>query len=264
MAEKGILRPAWGSFRISLVKGKGLKLCSTLDDVYASLNSAAERLVVIEFYANTSDKCKKMFSRVEQIANNAPNVIFLKVDVDQNREAVEEFDIHLENQNTQLPAFILMKNNQRVGEMFGETNAVKLKDLVEKHGAMMFGSKELQDTANYTLQALEAVMTGVFDLAEHLNQKTRDLSNSISNLDREVNYISALASQYERKVNYGTLKKSLTVEKISYARPMTERKYVLTLDERYQRLQINYNELDHVGNAYGQNRSKTDSIGSAM
>jgi chromosome segregation ATPase len=205
-----------------------------------------------------------MFSRVEQIANNSPNVNFLKVDVDQNREAVEEFDIHLENQNTQLPAFILMKNNQRVGEMFGETNAVKLKDLVEKHGAMMFGSKELQDTANYTLQALEAVMTGVFDLAEHLNQKTRNLSDSISNLDREVNHISALASQYERKVNYGTLKKSLTVEKISYARPMTERKYVLTLDERYQRLQINYNELDHVGTAFGQNRPKGDSIGSAM
>jgi thioredoxin 1 len=264
MAEIGILRAVWISFRISLVKGKGLKLCSTLDDVYASLNSAAERLVVIEFYANTSDRCKLMFSRVEQIANNAPNVIFLKVDVDQNREAVKEFDIHPGNQNPQLPAFILMKNNQRVDEMFGETNAVKLKDLVEKHGAMIFGSKELQDTANYTLQALEAVMTGVFDLAEHLNQKTRDLSDSISNLDRDVNYISALALQYQGKVNFGTLKKSLTVEKLSYARPMAERKYDQNLDERYQRLQINYNELDHVGNAYVPNRSKRDSIDSAM
>ena len=75
-----------------------------------------------------------MFSRVEQIANNSPNVNFLKVDVDQNREAVEEFDVHPEFQNPQLPTFILMKNNQRVGEMFGETNAAKLKDLVEKHG----------------------------------------------------------------------------------------------------------------------------------
>ena len=264
MAKIGIFRLPWSSFRISLVKGKGLKLCSTLDDINASLDSAAERLVVIEFYANTCDRCKKMFSQVEQIANNAPNAVFLKVDVDQNREAIEEFDVHLENQNPQLPAFILMKNNQRVGEIFGETNAVKLKDLVERHGAMMFGSKELQDTANYTLQALEAIMTGVFDLAEHMNQRTRDLSDSISNLDREVNYISALASQYQGKVNYGTLKKSLTVEKISYARQMTERKYVLNLDERYQRLQINYNELDHVGNSFGKNRTKGDSIDSAM
>ena len=62
---------------------------------------------------------------------------------------------------------------------------------------MLFGSNELQETANYTLQALEAVMTGVFNLAEHLNQKTQDLSNTISNLDQEVNYISALASQYQ-------------------------------------------------------------------
>ena len=62
---------------------------------------------------------------------------------------------------------------------------------------MLFGSNELQETANYTLQALEAVMTGVHVLAEHLNQKTQDLSNTISNLDQEVNYVSALASQYQ-------------------------------------------------------------------
>ena len=62
---------------------------------------------------------------------------------------------------------------------------------------MLFGSQELQETANYTLQALEAVMTGVFNLAEHLTQKTQDLSNTISNLDQEVNYVSALASQYQ-------------------------------------------------------------------
>ena len=109
-------------------------MCTTLEEVYSGLNSAADRLVVIEFYANWCDRCKLMFSRVEQIANNSPNVNFLKVDVDQNREAVEEFDVHPEFQNPQLPTFILMKNNQRVGEMFGETNAAKLKDLVEKHG----------------------------------------------------------------------------------------------------------------------------------
>jgi thiol-disulfide isomerase/thioredoxin len=93
-----------------------------LDEVYTGLNNAADRLVVIEFYANWCDRCKLMFSRVEQIANNSPNVNFLK------------FDVHPEFQNPQLPTFILMKNNQRVGEMFGETNAAKLKDLVEKHG----------------------------------------------------------------------------------------------------------------------------------
>ena len=111
-----------------------MKLCTTLDEVYSGLNNAADRLVVIEFYANWCDRCKLMFSQVEQIANNSPNVNFLKVDVDQNREAVEEFDVHPEFQNPQLPTFILMKKNQRVGEMFGETNAAKLKDLVEKHG----------------------------------------------------------------------------------------------------------------------------------
>ena len=105
-----------------------------MDEVNLGLNSAADWLVVIEFYANWCDRCKFMFSSVEQIANNSPNVNFLKVDVDQNREAVEEFDVLPEFQNPQLPTFILMKNNQRVGEMFGETNAAKLKALVEKHG----------------------------------------------------------------------------------------------------------------------------------
>ena len=45
---------------------------------------------------------------------------------------------------------------------------------------------------------------------------------------------------------------------------MYDRDYDLNLEDRYQRLQINYNELDHVGNAYVPNRSKRDSIGSAM
>ena len=74
-------------------------------------------------------------------------------------------------------------------------------------GAMLFGSQELQDTANYTLQALEAVMTGVYTLSDHLNLKTQGLANSINNLDQEVNYVSALSAQYHRKVNFGQLKK---------------------------------------------------------
>ena len=66
------------------------------------------------------------------------------------------------------------------------------------------------------------------------------------------------------KVNFGQLKKSLTVEKADYSRPMYDRDYDLNLEDRYQRLQINYNELDHVGNVYVPNRSKRDSIGSTM
>ena len=71
---------------------------------------------------------------------------------------------------------------------------------------------------------------------------------------------------YSGKVNFGQLKKSLTVEKADYSRPMYDRDYDLNLEDRYQRLQINYNELDQVGNAYVPNRSKRDSIsiGSAM
>ena len=124
---------------------------------------------------------------------------------------------------------------------------------------MLFGSQELQETATYTLQALEAVMTGVYTLSDHLNIKTQDLANSINNLDQEVNYVSALSAQYHRKVNFGQLKKSLTVEKANYKVPMYTTNYELNLDVRYQRLQINYNELDNVGNAYMPKR-KRDSI----
>ena len=70
---------------------------------------------------------------------------------------------------------------------------------------MLFGSQELHDTANYTMMALDAVMNGVFTLAEHLNRKTEELTNTISNLDQEVNYISALSAQYQGthvKINF--------------------------------------------------------------
>ena len=33
--------------------------------------------------------------KVKELSNITPNVLFLGVDIDQNREAVEEFDVHL-------------------------------------------------------------------------------------------------------------------------------------------------------------------------
>ena len=111
------------------------KTCATINDIEAVMQNAGDRLIVLSFYANWCDRCKSMNPKVETIANTSPNVIFLKVDVDVNKEAVEEYDVESGDfENPRLPTFIFMKNHQRLDEMLGETNVTKLKELVEKHG----------------------------------------------------------------------------------------------------------------------------------
>ena len=75
-----------------------------------------------------------MFPKVEEIANTSPNVVFIKIDIEKNRDITDEFDVIPDVQDPQLPVFVFMKNKLRIDEMYGETNCSKLKGLVEKHG----------------------------------------------------------------------------------------------------------------------------------
>lgn len=75
-----------------------------------------------------------MSPNVEEIANTSPNVVFIKIDVEKNRDITDEFDVIPDVQDPQLPVFVFMKNKQRIDEMYGEKNCSKLKGLVEKHG----------------------------------------------------------------------------------------------------------------------------------
>lgn len=64
--------------------------------------------VILDFYADWCNPCKMLGGRLEKIAPQYPNVIFLKVNVDQFREVASAYDVK------GLPTLIFFKNGKQV------------------------------------------------------------------------------------------------------------------------------------------------------
>ena len=60
------------------------------------------------------------------MSGEMPEVVFLKVDVDENEDAAQEYNI------SAMPTFIFIKKEAKVADMMG-ANADKLKALVAQH-----------------------------------------------------------------------------------------------------------------------------------
>merc|ERR1712136_358548 len=99
--------------------------CNTVEELKEKLGSAGGKLVVIDFYATWCDPCKQIAPKIEQMATEFPNVLFLKVDIDQNDDAAKEYDI------TSMPTFLLIKDEKKVSDLTG-ADSDKLRELVEQ------------------------------------------------------------------------------------------------------------------------------------
>merc|ERR1712029_74154 len=105
---------------------KMVKQCATLAELKEQLKAAGDKLVVVDFFATWCGPCKVIAPQIEQMDTEMSDVVFLKVDVDENEDAAQEYSI------SAMPTFIFMKNNAKVADMMG-ANFDKLKELVEKH-----------------------------------------------------------------------------------------------------------------------------------
>merc|ERR1712018_333065 len=114
-------RPDLFNWLIKMVKAIG-----SMAELTQQLEEAGDKLVVIDFHAVWCGPCKMIAPRLEEMSNTKPNVVFLKVDVDEAEDVAAEYNI------SAMPTFIFMKNKNRVGELMG-ANADKLKELVEQH-----------------------------------------------------------------------------------------------------------------------------------
>merc|ERR1712080_92286 len=101
--------------------------CATVAELKRVLKDAGDKLVVIDFFATWCGPCKVIAPEIETMSKGAfSDVIFLKVDVDENEEATQDYNI------TAIPTFILVKYSQKVAEMKG-ANADKLKSMITEH-----------------------------------------------------------------------------------------------------------------------------------
>jgi len=103
-----------------------VKQCASLAELKEQLKSAGDKLVVIDFFATWCGPCKVIAPQIETMSAEMPEVVFLKVDVDENEDAAQEYNI------SAMPTFIFIKKEAKVADMMG-ANADKLKALVAQH-----------------------------------------------------------------------------------------------------------------------------------
>ena len=98
----------------------------SLTDLKAKIESAKE-LVVIDFYATWSAPCKLIDPLIEGMSKGEFSaVLFLKVDVDANEEAAQEYNIDT------FPTYIFLKSGKTLGTMEG-ADVDQLMKLINEH-----------------------------------------------------------------------------------------------------------------------------------
>jgi len=95
-------------------------------DLATQLREAGSRLVVIDFFAEWCGPCKMISPLVEQLASQLTDVVFLKVDVDQNPEIAATYAVR------SMPTFVFIKSGRKV-DSFSGANYEKLKDTVYRY-----------------------------------------------------------------------------------------------------------------------------------
>jgi thioredoxin len=117
-----------GDIVLSLRGGGGrVKSVATKAELDAILTEAGSKtLVVIDFSAVWCGPCKMIAPAYEELANEYTDVIFLKVDVDENPEVTEMFQV------MSMPTFLFLKNRESV-ERWSGASVDKLRTALANH-----------------------------------------------------------------------------------------------------------------------------------
>merc|ERR1711976_314847 len=105
---------------------KMVTVVNDLDDFKKKLESAGDKLVVVDFFATWCGPCKVIGPKIDEMAKAMKNVLFLKVDVDEAEDVATEYNI------TAMPTFLFMKKGNKLDDLMG-ANHDKLTELIEKH-----------------------------------------------------------------------------------------------------------------------------------
>ncbi|ALC48357.1 Trx-2 [Drosophila busckii] len=97
------------------------------EDFEEQLTNAGDKLIVIDFCANWCGPCKIIAPKLEELAiQYADRAVVLKVNVDENEEITNEYNI------TSMPTFVFIKSGE-VLEVFVGGNSDKLVKSMEKY-----------------------------------------------------------------------------------------------------------------------------------
>uniref|UniRef100_A0A7C9E3M8 Thioredoxin domain-containing protein n=1 Tax=Opuntia streptacantha TaxID=393608 RepID=A0A7C9E3M8_OPUST len=99
------------------------------EEFLSALSAAGERLVVVEFYGTWCASCRALFPKLCRLANEHPEILFLKVNFDENKAMCKSMNVKV------LPYFHLYRGAEGQVESFSCSLAKfqKLKEAIETH-----------------------------------------------------------------------------------------------------------------------------------
>lgn len=104
-----------------------LQIVESKEDFEKKLEEAGDKLVVVDFFATWCGPCKMVEPFLKQQSEILKDiVIFLKVDVDENEEITQEYEIAC------MPTFLFIKNKTKLDEISG-ANEESIKEMLDKH-----------------------------------------------------------------------------------------------------------------------------------
>ena len=88
---------------------------------------AQNKLTLVDFWATWCGPCRMLSPIVEELAAETPDVVFAKVDVDQNPELAMGLGIN------SVPTLILFKDGQMVDRSIGVRPKADIKRMIDSH-----------------------------------------------------------------------------------------------------------------------------------
>ncbi|XP_005100158.1 thioredoxin-1 [Aplysia californica] len=90
---------------------------------FDNLISSEKKLVVIDFFATWCGPCKVIAPFLEKLSEKYPDVVIVKIDVDENADTAEECDV------TAMPTIQLFRDGSKVQEVIG-ANQSKIEEAI--------------------------------------------------------------------------------------------------------------------------------------
>ena len=85
------------------------------------------KLVIVDFWATWCGPCRMMAPIVEELAAETPDVVFAKVDVDENPDLAMGLGI------ASIPTLMLFKNGKLVDKLIGARPKQDIRQMIDAH-----------------------------------------------------------------------------------------------------------------------------------
>ena len=87
-----------------------------------------KKSVIVDFYADWCGPCRKMAPVIDELANDyADDIVFYKINVDENKEIARWFDIR------NIPTLLFIKSKNRPQKTIGGYEKAQLKEIIDTY-----------------------------------------------------------------------------------------------------------------------------------